>query len=74
MRSHFVAQTGLKLKILLIQPPECPYYRCAPPYPIDIRPLRRLIEVIKWSPNLIGLVSFQEKKDIRALRLSMCTE
>jgi hypothetical protein len=29
--SHYVAQAGLKLVILLSQPPECWDYRCAPP-------------------------------------------
>jgi hypothetical protein len=30
-RAHYIAQVGLKLAILLPQPPECWDYRCAPP-------------------------------------------
>jgi hypothetical protein len=29
--SHYVAQAGFELKILLLQPPKCWDYRCVPP-------------------------------------------
>jgi hypothetical protein len=29
----FITQAGLKLSFLLLQPPKCCYYMCAPPHP-----------------------------------------
>jgi hypothetical protein len=49
--SHYVTQAGLRLKILLPQPPQCWDYKCVPPCPASILFLINLFSL--WSGRLI---------------------
>jgi hypothetical protein len=60
-RCHYVAQAGLKLEILLRQPPKCWDYRHAPPF---LKQLQRRqsgqemeIRTVAWVPLLDGTQS-----------------